>query len=55
MLKLPATVDNAPDWNYMEQYIKSLNHKPLVTANRGGTDHVHLVLKHGKTFAWAII
>lgn len=36
MLKLPATVDNAPDWNYMEQYIKSLNHKPLVTANRGG-------------------
>lgn len=36
MLKLPATVDNAPDWNYMEQYIKSLNHKSLVTANRGG-------------------
>ena len=36
MLKLPAAADNTPDWNYMEQYIKSLNHKPLSTANRGG-------------------
>lgn len=36
MLKLPATTDNTPDWGYMEQYIKSLNHKPLVTANQGG-------------------
>lgn len=37
MLKLPATTDNTPDWDYMEQYIKSLNHKPLATANpRGG-------------------
>lgn len=36
MLKLPATTDNTPDWNYMEQYIKSLNHKPLATANQGG-------------------
>lgn len=25
-----------PDWDYMEQYIKSLNHKPLTTGNRGG-------------------
>ncbi len=24
------------DWMFMEQYIKSLNHKPLTTANRGG-------------------
>ena len=36
MLKLPATTDNTPDWNYMEQYIKSLNHKQLATANQGG-------------------
>lgn len=36
MLKLPATTDNTPDWDYMEQYIKSLNHKPLATANRRG-------------------
>lgn len=36
MLKLPATTDNTPDWGYMEQYIKSLNRKPLATANQGG-------------------
>lgn len=36
MLKLPAAADNMPDWDYMESYIKSLNHKPLATANRGG-------------------
>lgn len=36
MLKLPATTDNTPDWGYMEQYIKSLNHKRLATANQGG-------------------
>ena len=36
MLKLPAAADNTPDWDYMESYIKSLNHKPLATANRGG-------------------
>lgn len=35
MLKLPATADSTPDWNYMEQYVKSLNHKPLSTVNRG--------------------
>lgn len=36
MLKLPAAADNTPDWDYMESYIKSLNHKPLATANPGG-------------------
>lgn len=36
MLKLPAAANNTPDWDYMESYIKSLNHKPLATANRGG-------------------
>lgn len=36
MLKLPSAADNTPDWDYMESYIKSLNHKPLATANRGG-------------------
>lgn len=39
MLKLPATTDNTPDWSYMEQYIKSLNHKPLATANQGCGSH----------------
>ncbi len=41
MLKLPATTDNTPDWGYMEQYIKSLNHKPLATANQGGGYRSH--------------
>lgn len=36
MLKLPAAADNTPDWDYMESYIKSLNRKPLATANQGG-------------------
>ena len=36
VVKLPSTADNIPDWDFMEQYIKSLNHKPIVTANRGG-------------------
>lgn len=35
IIKLPATIDNYPDWGFMEQYIKSLNHKPLTTANQG--------------------
>lgn len=36
IIKLPSTPDNEPDWNYMEQYIKSIKHKPLSTANQGG-------------------
>lgn len=36
MLKLPTAADNTPDWDYMKSYIKSLNHKPVATANRGG-------------------
>ena len=34
-IKLPTTPEGAPDWDYMERYIKSLNHKPLSTANQG--------------------
>lgn len=36
IIKLPATEDNNPNWIFMEQYIKSLNHKPLSTTNQGG-------------------
>ena len=36
IIKLPATNEGIPDWDFMEQYIKSLNYKPLATANRGG-------------------
>lgn len=35
VVMLPAASSDCPDWDYMEQYIKSLNHKALSTANRG--------------------
>ena len=35
IIKLPSTPDNEPDWNYIEQYIKSIKHKRLSTANQG--------------------
>ena len=38
-VKLPATADNQPDWYFMERYIKSLNHKPITTANVGHESH----------------
>ena len=50
MLKLPATTDNTPDWGYMEQYIKSLNHKPLATANQGGCGSHTLGVETWKPF-----
>ena len=33
VIKLPATADGSPDWDFMERYIKSLNYKPLTTQN----------------------
>lgn len=51
IIKLPSVENGLPDWDFMEQYIKSLNHKPLSTANRGGTDYILLVLKNGKSSA----
>ncbi len=36
IIMLPSTPDGKPDWDYMESFIKSLNHKPLATANQGG-------------------
>ena len=33
IIKLPTNKEGKPDWDYMEQYIKSLNYKPLVTNN----------------------
>lgn len=35
IIKLPVTQEGIVDWEFMEQYIKSLNHKPLTTANSG--------------------
>ena len=34
VIKLPQTIEGFPDWDFMEQYIKSLNYKPLTTQNR---------------------
>lgn len=36
VIMLPVTSENFPDYHFMEEYIKSLNHKPLATSNRGG-------------------
>lgn len=33
LIKLPSSKDGNPDWKFMEQYIKYLNHKPLTTQN----------------------
>lgn len=44
VIKLPAKDDKTPDWDFMEQYIKSLQHKPLTTANGGGG---YALLTHG--------
>lgn len=50
IIKLPATIDNHPDWDFMEQYIKSLNHKPLTTANPGGYGSHTLGVESWKEF-----
>lgn len=50
MIKLPATLDNKPDWDFMEKYIKSLNHKPLATANQGGYESHTLGVDSWKPF-----
>lgn len=36
VIMLPVTSENFPDYHFMEEYIKSLNHKPLATSNQGG-------------------
>lgn len=50
IIKLPATIDSHPDWDFMEQYIKSLNHKPLTTANPGGYGSHTLGVESWKEF-----
>ena len=36
VVKLPALDNGNPDWQFMEDYIKSLHYKPLTTKNRPG-------------------
>ena len=33
VIKLAKKIDGSPDWDFMEQYIKSLKYKPLTTQN----------------------
>lgn len=35
-IKLPVDSSGNPDWQFMEDYIKSLHHKPLTTKNKPG-------------------
>ena len=34
IIKLPTTENGEPDWQFMEDYIKSLHYKPLTTKNK---------------------
>lgn len=36
IIKLPIDANDNPDWQFMEDYIKSLHHKPLTTKNKSG-------------------
>jgi len=37
-IKLPVDKDGNPDWKFMEDYIRSLHHKPLTTGNNEGLE-----------------
>ena len=50
IIKLPVTDKKQPDWNFMEQYIKSLNYKPLTTANQGEDKSHTLGIESWKPF-----
>lgn len=50
LIKLPQTATGDPDWEFMEQYIKSLNYKPLTTANCNGNKLHPLGIESWKTF-----
>ncbi len=49
IIKLPTDLSGNPDWKFMEQYIKSLNHKPLTTKN-GGYESPTLEVEKWKEF-----
>ena len=36
VIKLPATPDGTPNWQFMEDYMTSLHYKPLTTENKPG-------------------
>lgn len=50
IIKLPVTTTGEVDWDFMEKYIKSLNHKPLTTANPGRSASHTLGVESWKPF-----
>ena len=54
IIKLPVDEKGNPDWAFMKQYIKSLNHKPITTQNAGGGTYLLLLerLNYGKNINW---
>jgi hypothetical protein len=50
LIKLPVTEDGTPDWQFMEDYIKSLNHKPITTKNARKYSSYELDTDKWKTF-----
>lgn len=48
VIKLPATADGKPDWNWMEQFISSLHSKPMTTKNKKGFSPELLVQSWGE-------
>lgn len=49
-LMLPVDSEGNPDFLYMEAYMKTLNHKPLATSNRGGCGSRTLGVESWKEF-----
>lgn len=50
IVKLPVTESGTPDWQFMEDYIKSLNHKPITTKNARRYSSYELDTDKWKTF-----
>ena len=55
IIMLPATPEGKPDWDYMESFIKSLNHKPLATTNQGRCASPTLGVESWKEFVYTDI
>jgi len=50
IVKLPVTESGTPDWQFMEDYIRSLNHKPITTKNVRRYSSYELDTDKWKTF-----
>ena len=48
IIKLPKREDGTPDWDFMEQYIKSLRYKPITTMNT--SNGISLDISQWKSF-----